>query len=104
MDTAFFLNYVDFGMNLQEALDAPTAHSVHFPSSFYPRSASPGRVIAESRISSTVTEELERRGHEIVSTGDWANGKVMGIRYDKARGVILGAASAKGNIGYAIGW
>ena len=32
----FFLNYIDFGMNLQEALDAPTVHSVHFPSSFYP--------------------------------------------------------------------
>ncbi|MBC7236523.1 MAG: gamma-glutamyltransferase family protein, partial [Chloroflexi bacterium] len=27
----FFLNYVDFGMDLQEALDAPTVHSVHFP-------------------------------------------------------------------------
>ena len=33
----FFLNHIDFGMNLQEALDAPTVHSVHFPSSFYPR-------------------------------------------------------------------
>ena len=27
----FFLNFVHFGMNLQEALDAPTVHSVHFP-------------------------------------------------------------------------
>ena len=100
----FFLNYVDFGMNLQEALDAPTVHSVHFPSSFYPRKAFPGRVIAESRIDSTVAKELERKGHEVVNTGGWANGKVMGIRYDKAKGVIMGAVSPKGNIGYAIGW
>ena len=35
----FFLNYIDFGMNIQEALDAPSVHSVHFPSSFYPRPA-----------------------------------------------------------------
>ena len=34
----FFLNYVDFGMNLQQALDAPTVHSVHFPSSSTPAS------------------------------------------------------------------
>ena len=100
----FFLNYVDFGMNLQEALDAPTVHSVHFPSSFYPRKAFPGRVIAESHIPSSVAKDLEGKGHEVVNTGGWANGKVMGVRYDKAKGVIMGAVSSKGNIGYAIGW
>ena len=100
----FFLNYVDFGMNLQEALDSATVHSVHFPSSFYPRRAYPGRVIAESRIAARVTNDLAQKGHEVVSTGGWSNGKVMGIRYDKAKGVIMGAVSPKGNIGYAIGW
>jgi len=100
----FFLNYMEFGMDLQEALDAPTVHSIHFPSSFYPRPAYPGRVVAESRIPREVLEELKRRGHEVMLTGAWSNGKTMGIRYDKDRGVILGAASPKGNIGYAIGW
>ena len=100
----FFLNYVEFGMNMQEALDAPSVHSVHFPSSFYPRDAYPGRVFAESRIPSEVIGELERRGHEVVVTEGWSNGKVMGVRYDKERGVIIGGASPKGNIGYAIGW
>ena len=100
----FFLNYVDFGMDLQEALDAATVHSVHFPSSFYPRIGFPGRVIAESRIPAGVTDELAQKGHEVVTTGGWSNGKVMGIRYDKAQGVIMGAVSPKGNIGYAIGW
>ena len=100
----FFLNVVDFGMHVQEALDAPTVYSLHFPSSFYPREAHPGRVAVEGRIPAQVVAELERRGHEVVLDGDWAHGKVMGIRYDQTRGVILGGASAKGNIGYALGW
>ena len=100
----FFLNYVDFGMNIQEALDAPTVHSAHFPSSFYPRDAYPGRMMAEGRIPREVIAELERRGHEVVVTDGWVNGKVMGIHYDKAHGVILGGVSPRGNIGYALGW
>jgi len=100
----FFLNVIDFGMNLQEALDAPTVYSLHFPQSFYPRDAHPARVMAEGRIAREVIAELERRGHEMILDGDWVHGKVMGIQYDKAHGVILGGASAKGNIGYAFGW
>ena len=100
----FFLNVVDFGMNLQEALDAPTVSSSHFPQSFYPRDAHPGRVEVEGRIPQAVTAELERRGHEVARRDDWVHGKVLCIRYDKERGVILGGASAKGNIGYAFGW
>jgi hypothetical protein len=46
----FFLNYIEFGMDLQEALDAPTVYSIHFPSSFYHRPAYPGQVVAESRL------------------------------------------------------
>jgi gamma-glutamyltranspeptidase/glutathione hydrolase len=100
----FFLNYVEFGMNIQEALDAPTLHSVHFPSSFYPRKAYPGRVEAEARIPREVLAALERRGHEVGLLDGWANGKAMGIRYDKERRVILGGVSPRRLIGYALGW
>ncbi len=100
----FFLNVVDFGMSLQEALDAPTVHSEHFPSSFYPREAHPGRLVAAGRIPREVIAELEQRGHAVVVTGDWANGKVMGIRYDRERGLIAGGVSPRGEIGYALGW
>ena len=100
----FFLNYVEFGMNIQEALDAPTLHSVHFPSSFYPRKAYPGRVEAENRIPKEVITALERRGHEVGLLDGWANGKAMGIRYDKERGIILGGVSPRRLIGYALGW
>ena len=68
------------------------------------RGAYPGRVMVEEDISPEVIKELERRGHEVVVTGKWSNGKVMGIRYDKAHRVILGGVSPKGNIGYALGW
>ena len=61
----FFLNYVEFGMDLQQALDAPTVHTAHFPSSFYPRNAYPGRVDAESRIPHETLTELRRRGHDV---------------------------------------
>ena len=100
----FFLNYVDFGMNIQEALDAPTVHSVHFPSSFYPREAYPGRMVAESRIPRDVIAELERRGHEVEVAGPWVNGKALAIRYDEDRRLALGGASPRTGIGYAIGW
>ena len=93
----FFLNHVHFGLNLQEALDAPTVHSVHFPSSFYPREAYPGRLVAEGRIDPAVLAELERRGHEVEITTDWANGKPMGIRYGGAGRRYLWRRFTEGN-------
>ena len=98
----FFLNCVHFGMNLQAALDAPTLHSVHFPSSFYPREAFPARVVAESRIGALALDELRRRGHDIERVSGWSNGKVMAIRRDSSAGVMSAAASAKNTIGYAM--
>ena len=100
----FFLNYVDFGMDIQAALDAPAVDSLHFPSSFYPRNAEPAVMEAENRIAPEVIAELERRGHRVSVVDGWVMGKCMGIRFDRERGVILGGASPKGSIGYAIGW
>ncbi len=100
----FFLNYVDFDMTLQEALDAPTVHSEHFPSSFYPRQGYPARVVVEDRLAEEVLEALRQRGHDIRVTGDWANGKTMAIRYDSEQGTISGGAAPKGIIGYALAW
>ena len=79
----FFLNYIEFGMNIQQALDAPTVFSRHFPSSFYPRQAYPGHVTADSRIPSDVIAELERRGHTVDNAEAWTGGKPMAIRLDR---------------------
>ena len=100
----FFLNYVDFGMGLQEALEAPTVHTDHFPSSFYPRQYRPGGVIAEGRIAPEVIAELERRGHQVIVTDGWANGKPMAVHLDLERGVMTGGCSPRGQIGYALAW
>ena len=100
----FFLNYVEFGMDLQQSLDAPSVHTTHFPSSFYPRAARPGRVEAESRLPEETLEELRRRGHDIGLIDGWSNGKALAIRCHADRGLIAGAATARNDIAYAVGW
>lgn len=100
----FFLNVVVFGMSVQEALDAPTFHSQHFPSSFYPRAQYPGRLVVESRISKPTLDELRRRGHDVVETGPWSNGRVLAIRTDRESGLMFGGASPRAETGYALGW
>ncbi len=91
-------------LNIQEALDAPTVYTAHFPSSFYPRSAFTGSLLVEGRIPQKTIATLGRRGHDVHVLSDWENGKVMGVRYDKARGAILGGVSPRRQIAYALGW
>lgn len=99
----FFLNVVDFGMNWQEALDAPTVHSTHFPSSFYPRDAYPKTVEAENRIPTETIETLRKWEH-IVNVGEaWAHGKCMGVRINE-HGTLEAGVSPRGEIGYAMAW
>jgi gamma-glutamyltranspeptidase/glutathione hydrolase len=99
----FFLNHVDFGMDLQEAIDAPTFHSLHFPSSFYPREAHAGVMAVESRVPEATRQELAARGHKVRVGGPWAHGKVMAVEFDVGRGLLGGAVSPRGQIGYVSG-
>jgi len=99
----FFLNFVEFGMNLQASIDAPTFHNFHFPSSFYPREAHPGCLHLEGRIPSEVRRQLKRRGHRIVLEDDWVNGRVTAIHFSKHEGVISAAASSRYQTPYAMG-
>ena len=100
----FFLNHVDFGMNLQEAVDAPNFHSSHFPASFYPHSAEPGGMAIENRVPTEVIESLKGKGHDVHVVHAWSHGRVLGIRYDADTGLIQGAASPRLETGYAMGW
>ncbi|PYV07503.1 MAG: hypothetical protein DMG07_28655 [Acidobacteria bacterium] len=100
----FFLNVIDFGMNLQEAIDAPNFTSAHFPSSFYPREAKPGELSIEARIDPSVWEDLQERGHVIRVSGPWSGGEVTAIQYQYGRKLILGAASPRRDKAYALGW
>jgi gamma-glutamyltranspeptidase/glutathione hydrolase len=98
----FFLNVVDFGMELQEALDAPTVHTTHFPGSFYPHQAHPGGVRAEARIATDVLDDLKGRGHDVGIDGPWSHGQVSAVARER-NGVLSGAASPRGRVAYVMG-
>jgi gamma-glutamyltranspeptidase/glutathione hydrolase len=97
----FLLGHVHFGLDLQAAIDAPSFHTTHFPSSFYPREAYPGRVHVEGRFPPGVVDELRRRGHEVQVEGDWSLGRVSAAA--RADGVLRAGANARGMQGYAVG-
>jgi gamma-glutamyltranspeptidase/glutathione hydrolase len=99
----FFLNHVVFGMNLQEAIDAPAYHTDHFPSSFYPRGSKPRSLSVEARHDPAVIGELRRRGHDVTVSGPWSLGRISAVARDTRTGLLYAGANARGMQGYAIG-
>ena len=99
--TIMFLHHADHGMNLQEAIDAPSFHSEHFPSSFWPRSRQPKKVVLEDRFPETTIDELIRRGHQIEVGASWSEGRLTGATIDNK--VLRAAANPRGMQGYAAG-
>ena len=92
----FFLELTEFDVSdLQEAIDAPTVHSTHMPSSFYPRHAELGQVSAEDRLDPEVLAELTSRGHRIQPSGPWSHGRVMAVTWSPSTGLCEGAASPR---------
>jgi gamma-glutamyltranspeptidase/glutathione hydrolase len=96
-----FLRHVHFGLNLQEAIDAPAFHTEHAPSSFYPRAARPGHLALEGRFSRTTIDELRRRGHEVEIREDWSLGRVTAAAKDGE--LLKAAANPRMMQNYAIG-
>ena len=97
----FFINHVVFGMNLQEAIDAPAFHTEHFPSSFYPRGAKPRSLTMEARHSDEVIGQLRDRGHEVTVSAAWSLGRISAVTRDA--GMLYAGANARGMQGYAAG-
>jgi gamma-glutamyltranspeptidase / glutathione hydrolase len=95
----FFLNHAAFEMDLQASIDAPAWHTTAFPSSFYPRTASPGEVVIESRLDGT---ELERKGHRVTVSDPWSLGRLSAVSRDD-NGIMRAAANPRGMQGYAVG-
>ncbi|MGH2452781.1 MAG: gamma-glutamyltransferase family protein [bacterium] len=100
----FFVNVVDFGMDLQDAIDAPAFHSTHAPASFFPKEARPGEVVVEARVPATVIEDLRGRGHTVTVVPGWSLNFTTAVAFDPDRGQIEGAASSRGERNYALGW
>ena len=99
----FLLNHVLAGMNLQEAIDAPSFHSTHFPSSFFPHEHQLGVVVIERRIGEEIVRELRARGHHVGVAGDWEIGRMCAVSRDPATGTVRAAANPRGMQGYAVG-
>ena len=99
--TLMFLHHVDHGMNLQEAIDCPAFHTDHFPSSFWPRSYQPKKVVLEDQFSEYTVTELKRRGHDVEVSDPWSEGRLTGASRDG--GILKAAANARGMQGYAAG-
>ena len=97
----FFLRHVHHGMNLQAAIDAPTFQSHHFPSSFYPRQADPGRLAVEERLPADAAAELARRGHDVEVIGPWSIGRISACARED--GLLKAAANPRLMQGYAAG-
>ena len=98
----FLLNHLLGGVNLQEAIDAPSFHSTHFPSSFYPREAHPRQVVLEDRFGPDVIADLRRRGHEVVVSAPWSLGRMCAVSRD-GEGRLRAGANPRGMQGYAVG-
>jgi gamma-glutamyltranspeptidase / glutathione hydrolase len=99
---ACFLAHVHFGMDLQAAIDAPTFHTTHFPSSFYPRVSTPGQVVVEGRLSREVVDELRARGHDVLVEADWSLGRLCAVAR-QPDGLLKAGADPRSMQGYAVG-
>jgi gamma-glutamyltranspeptidase/glutathione hydrolase len=95
----FFLAHALFGHGLQAAIDAPTFHTSHFPSSFAPHDAHPGRVHSEP-MPGGVLDELRSWGHEVVEADAWSLGRTCAVA--RENGVLSAAANPRGGQAYAV--
>ena len=97
----FFLRMVHHGLNLQQAIDLPSFHGEHWPSSFWPRVARPGKLVLEGQFTPDVLRELQNRGHLAELGPDWSEGRLCAARRDG--GQLYAGANPRGMQGYAMG-
>jgi gamma-glutamyltranspeptidase/glutathione hydrolase len=90
------------GMKLQQALDLPLFHSLHFPSSFYPREAMPGVAVVEQSYGEAVIADLRRRGHDVRVAPEWSAGRLTAAERS-ADGILHAAATPRLMQAYAVG-
>jgi len=98
------LNIVEFGMNPQEAVEAPRFDTQHFVSSFDDHEFLPGSLNIESRISDKTIADLKARGHKVNVQSAWGTlSSPTVIIYNTKNGVSsAGADPRRGR--YAVAW
>jgi gamma-glutamyltranspeptidase/glutathione hydrolase len=92
-----FLNIVDFGMNVQQAIEAPRWTTRSFPSSPAPHTMYPGDLQVEDRVPEAVRSDLVRRGHKLSVSGAYSIGSNAAIVSDAAKGVLAAGADPRNN-------
>lgn len=98
------LNVVEFGMNPQEAVEAPRFDTLHLVSSFDDHGFVPGSLNVESRVPEAIIKQLAARGHKVKVQPAWGTGSSPTvIMYDPRTGVSsAGADPRRGR--YAVAW
>lgn len=97
------INLVDFGMNIQQAIEAPRWSTRSFPASPFPHTMHPGDMSVEERISEATRQALIARGHKLRVRPAWSMGSNAGIVVDPITGVLSAGADPRVEA-YAWAW
>jgi gamma-glutamyltranspeptidase/glutathione hydrolase len=101
-DLQLILNVLLFGMNPQQAVEAPRFATQTLINSFYPRAYLPGQLNVEPGIPASVRAELAALGHKVSETGACGIGAIV-TRRDPATGVLSAGADPRRPT-YALAW
>src|SRR6185436_10814038 len=94
------INVIDFGMNVQQAIEASRWSTRSFPASPFPHTMYPGDLSVEDRIPVAVQKALISKGHKLTVSGPWSLGANAAIVVDVERGVLSAGADVR-NDAYA---
>ena len=97
------INMIDFGMNVQQAIEAPRWSSRSFPASPFPHTMYPGDMAVEGRIPEATRQALIARGHKLRVVAPWSLGSNAGIVIDPASNVLSAGADPRVEA-YAWAW
>jgi gamma-glutamyltranspeptidase/glutathione hydrolase len=101
-DLQLVLNLLVFGMNPQQAVEAPRFSTQTLVNSFWPRVYRPGQLNVERGIPERTRAELRALGHEVTETGACGIGAVV-TRRDPQTGVLSAGADPRRPT-YALAW
>ena len=98
----FFLNIVEFGMTVQQSVEAANFNSYQMHSSFGDHASEPGRILLNASVPPWVRARLRSMGYRI-DIADRTSGPITAIWFDQAHGTMWGGASDYGE-DYGIAW
>jgi len=101
-DLQLILNVLVWGMNPQQAVEAPRFATQTLVNSFYPRVYLPGQLNVEAGIPAGTRAELSALGHKVSEIGACGIGAVV-TRRDPATGVLSAGADPRRPT-YALAW